>query len=48
MGGSLVWEFTINKIKCPENKGNICWPGGRKDKELYDEFKNHIKTMNNM
>jgi mannan endo-1,4-beta-mannosidase len=48
LGGSLVWEYVINNIKCGENKGNICWPSGRKDKELYDEFKNYIKNMNNM
>jgi hypothetical protein len=29
-------------IKCWEYGGNICWPGGRKDKKLYDGFKNYI------
>jgi mannan endo-1,4-beta-mannosidase len=48
LDGSLLWEFTINYRKCYEYGGNICWPGGRKDKKLYDEFRNYIQTMNNM
>jgi mannan endo-1,4-beta-mannosidase len=48
LDGSLLWEFTINYRKCYEYGGNICWPGGRKDKKLYEEYKNYIHTMNNM
>jgi mannan endo-1,4-beta-mannosidase len=48
LDGSLLWEFTINYRKCYESGGNICWPGGRKDKKLYEGFKNYIHMMNNM
>jgi mannan endo-1,4-beta-mannosidase len=48
LDGSLIWQFTINYRKCYENGGNICWPGGRKDKNLYEQFKNYIHTMTGM
>jgi mannan endo-1,4-beta-mannosidase len=48
LDGSLLWELTIDHRKCYENGGNICWPSGRKDKKLYEQFKNYIQTMNNM
>lgn len=45
--GSLLWQFTADYVKCYEYRGNICWPGGRKDAELYKSFTNHIQAMTN-
>ena len=44
--GSLLWQLTADYIKCYEFGGNICWPGGRQDEELYLRFKNHVKKIN--
>lgn len=46
--GSMVWQYTPGNTKCFEYGGNICWPGGRGDKDLYKYYKEHIQTMNNM
>lgn len=46
MDGSLIWQFTADHIKCYEYGGNICYPAGRADEALYNEFKTHIDNMN--
>ena len=45
--GSLLWQLTADYVKCSEFGGNICYPGGRNDTELYNRFKQHVQTMNN-
>ncbi|MEX0608925.1 MAG: hypothetical protein WD016_04810 [Balneolaceae bacterium] len=45
MDGSLIWQFTADYTKCSEYGGNICWPGGRQDQELYTSFVNHINAI---
>lgn len=47
MDGSLIWQFTADHVKCYEYGGNICYPAGRADQNLYDEFKSHIGVMDN-
>lgn len=47
MDGSLIWQFTAGSTKCYEFGGNICWPGGRQDQTLYNDFRSHIEVMNN-
>lgn len=48
LNGTLMWQFVVDDTKCHENGGNICWPGGRKDQDLYNGFRDHIHTMNTM
>lgn len=48
LDGTLMWQFVVDDTKCPENGGNICWPGGRKDRDLYNGLRDHIQTMNSM
>ena len=45
LDGSLLWQLTPDYTKCSEFGGNICYPGGRGDEELYFEFKAHIDAM---
>ncbi|WP_445665934.1 glycoside hydrolase 5 family protein [Fodinibius sp. AD559] len=45
LDGSLLWQFTPTGTKCYEYGGNICWPGGRQDQVLYNEFVDHINAM---
>lgn len=45
LDGSLLWQLTTNYIKCYESGGNICWPEGRQDSNLYNNYRNHIQTM---
>lgn len=45
LDGSLLWQLTADFVKCYESGGNICWPGGRQDRELFQRFQNHAKTM---
>ena len=45
--GSLIWQLAADYVKCSEYGGNICWPGGRKDAEMYNSFKSHIEAMSN-
>lgn len=45
LDGSLLWQFTADYTKCSEYGGNICWPGGRGDQELYNGFVDHINAM---
>ncbi|HEX6983551.1 MAG TPA: SusE domain-containing protein [Balneolaceae bacterium] len=47
LDGSLIWQLTIDHVKCYEYGGNICWPSGRQDAELYNAFKAHIEAMSN-
>lgn len=45
LDGSLLWQFTADGTKCTEFGGNICWPDGRRDAQLYSMFRDHIRTM---
>lgn len=47
LDGSMLWQLTADHIKCYEFGGNICWPGARKDKEVYTNFLNHVYFINN-
>lgn len=47
MDGSLLWQFTADGTKCWEYGGNICWPDGRQDSELYEAFIEHTQQVNN-
>lgn len=47
LDGSMLWQLTADETKCYEFGGNICYPGGRTDTNLYNSFKSHIETMNN-
>ena len=45
LDGSFLWQFTISSgPKCREFGGNICWPD---DASLYNNFKNHIQSVEN-
>lgn len=46
LDGSLLWQLTPDYTKCSEFGGNICYPGGRGDTELYNAFKAHIAKIN--
>ncbi|HEX6983552.1 MAG TPA: cellulase family glycosylhydrolase [Balneolaceae bacterium] len=48
LDGSLLWQLTADKTKCKEYGGNICWPGGRGDEVLYNEFVTHTEQMNKL
>jgi len=43
--GNLLWQLVADGEKCWEFGGNICYPGGREDTELYNKFKQHIDNM---
>ena len=45
LNGSLLWQLTADYTKCAESGGNICWPGGREDTELYLAFMRHIVQL---
>ena len=45
LDGSLLWQLTSDYTKCTEYGGNICWPAGREDTELFRAFMNHIYYM---
>jgi mannan endo-1,4-beta-mannosidase len=45
LDGNLLWQFTTNYVKCYEFGGNICWPDGRQDTNLYNSFKDHIENI---
>ncbi|MAO64134.1 MAG: hypothetical protein CL666_03975 [Balneola sp.] len=45
LDGSLLWQLTSDYTKCAESGGNICWPAGREDSELFIAFMNHIKQL---
>lgn len=43
--GSLLWQLTADYAKCSEYGGNICWPGGREDSELFKSFIEHVSNI---
>lgn len=45
LDGSLLWQLTSDYTKCPEYGGNICWPGGREDTELFKLFIQHVTNV---
>lgn len=45
LDGSLLWQLVADGTKCWEFGGNICYPGGRQDTELYNDFQNHVLNM---
>ncbi|MEX2351375.1 MAG: cellulase family glycosylhydrolase [Balneolaceae bacterium] len=45
LNGSLLWQLTSDYTKCTEYGGNICWPAGRADTELFRRFMNHINHV---
>ncbi len=46
LDGLMVWQLTADYVKCSESGGNICWPGGRADAELYSGFKSITDILN--
>ncbi len=48
LDGNLLWQLTADGTKCWEFGGNICYPDGRADNELYFDFKNHVTNMRNL
>ena len=46
--GTLLWQLTADSAKCTEFGGNICWPGGRRDENLYSRFIEHIVNMKSL
>jgi hypothetical protein len=47
LDGSLLWQLVADGTKCWEFGGNICYPGGREDAQLYNRFRQHVNTMGN-
>ncbi len=45
LDGSLFWQLTADYAKCSEYGGNICWPGGRKDTQLFMDFRRHLENV---
>lgn len=45
LDGSLFWQLTADYVKCSEYGGNICWPGGREDTELFMDFRRHLENV---
>ncbi|MEX1261875.1 MAG: cellulase family glycosylhydrolase [Balneolaceae bacterium] len=43
--GSLFWQLTADYVKCSEYGGNICWPGGREDTQLFMDFRKHLENV---
>ncbi len=43
--GTLLWQLTADYVKCTEYGGNICWPGGREDTELFKKFMSHVRNI---
>lgn len=48
LDGNLLWQLVADGTKCWEFGGNICYPGGRADTDLYNKFKQHITNMKGM
>lgn len=48
LDGSLIWQLTADGTKCYEFGGNICYPGGRNDAQLFNGFRQHIQNLNNL
>ncbi|MEX0648896.1 MAG: hypothetical protein WEA56_11130 [Balneolaceae bacterium] len=47
LDGSMIWQLTADETKCYEFGGNICYPGGRNDTDLFNRFTSHIQAMSN-
>lgn len=45
LDGNLIWQLTADGEKCWEFGGNICYPGGRADTELYNRFRQHVQNI---
>lgn len=45
ISGTLLWQLTADYVKCTEYGGNICWPGGREDTELFKKFLSHVRNI---
>lgn len=45
VNGSLLWQLTADYVKCSESGGNICWPGGRQDNELFKLLMTYIQQL---
>lgn len=45
LDGSLFWQLTADYTKCTEYGGNICWPGGREDTQLFKDFRRHLENV---
>jgi len=43
--GNLLWQLVADGTKCWEFGGNICYPGGREDTQLYNPFRDHVEFM---
>lgn len=48
LDGNLLWQLVADGTKCWEFGGNICYPDGRVDTELYNKFKQHTTNMKNL
>lgn len=48
LDGSLIWQLTADYVKCFEYGGNICYPGGRSDQELFNQYVQHTKTIHTL
>ncbi|MEX1261877.1 MAG: cellulase family glycosylhydrolase [Balneolaceae bacterium] len=48
LDGNLLWQLVADGTKCWEFGGNICYPEGRADTDLYNKFKQHITNMRNL
>ncbi len=48
LDGSMIWQLTADGTKCWEFAGNICYPGGRNDAELFNNFRNHVQAIRSM
>ncbi len=48
LDGDLLWQLTADGTKCWEYGGNICYPEGRADIDLYNRFKQHVTYMRNL
>ncbi|MEX2573016.1 MAG: cellulase family glycosylhydrolase [Balneolaceae bacterium] len=46
LNGSLLWQLTADGTKCYESGGNICYPGGRKDRRLFNNFREYTQQIN--
>ena len=45
LDGNLLWQLVADGTKCWEFGGNICYPDGRTDTDLYNKFKQHVANM---
>lgn len=48
LDGSLLWQLVADGTKCWEFGGNICYPEGRADTDLYTKYKDHVSYMKNL